>query len=510
MLSMAGCNRSTPPDEILKPGPEASAPRKNTAPFFKSASFITVEEGVTTVTVVTAADAEEDTFTYALTGGEDAEWFDIDNQSGELRFKRPVYFDAPIDSNSDNIYIVKATVSDGLDATWQVIEVSVMDSAIDKPHDPPPSPPATLTRVEPNLACPERGFDEGFGLRCDHRIATLRYFAVAIRHAYEGNGFRAGELLKHAYAINDNGSIVGSAVDDEGNARAVKLEIYSSYPEENIYFTSLDSTGRGSEARGISNSYIAVGSVRHTNRMMPAVWGIQLGSPHVLDDYLGMKAGYAVAIATNGNQMEYVTGYVIKPEDGRELGFIWTYQGAGYTGSAVFGDEYDRTVPQAVNESGIIVGWVEKRDEGRQAFLRWGDLVRLVNNFGGESMALNINNNGSPIIVGTWWNQGGVKMAFSWHEDVMVLLPALAGARDSRAVSLTDGGDIVGQSDNRAVIWRDGRIWDLNSLLENPISSLLTVAIDVNRLGLILAEASDGNYYALIPKEARTPLPGGQ
>ena len=74
------------------------------------------------------------------------------------------------------------------------------------------------------------------------------------------------------------------------------------------------------------------------------------------------------------------------------------------------------------------------------------------------------------------------------------------------AMALTDGGDIVGKSGDRAVVWRDGVAHDLNTVLDNDIDALLTQAIDINRHGRILVEGDDGVFYVLIPSEENAVL----
>ena len=52
-----------------------------------------------------------DTLTYLISGGTDQSKFDI-NSSWRNNFKSAPDFEAPADSNSDNLYTVEITVSD--------------------------------------------------------------------------------------------------------------------------------------------------------------------------------------------------------------------------------------------------------------------------------------------------------------------------------------------------------------------------------------------------------------
>lgn len=94
---------------------------------------VSITEGTSAVTIVTATDPENDTLTYSITGGADASKFKINSSSGVLEFvAAPTYgvlgdltklFG---DANSDNIYDVTVQVSDPQGGTdTQTISVQV-------------------------------------------------------------------------------------------------------------------------------------------------------------------------------------------------------------------------------------------------------------------------------------------------------------------------------------------------------------------------------------------------
>ncbi|MBX3421912.1 MAG: DUF2341 domain-containing protein [Pirellulaceae bacterium] len=89
---------------------------------------ISVDENQAAVTTVMATDANGDTLTYSIVGGTDGGAFNIHNQTGVLTFVNPPDYEAPTDSNLDNIYEVVVQVSDGqggLDS--QTIYVTVLN-----------------------------------------------------------------------------------------------------------------------------------------------------------------------------------------------------------------------------------------------------------------------------------------------------------------------------------------------------------------------------------------------
>jgi len=90
---------------------------------------ISIVENQTAVTVVSALDDDGVPLTYSITGGEDAAFFTIDAQTGELSFTAAPDYEAPADMWGDNIYFVQVTASDGTRSDSQDIAVYVDDDA---------------------------------------------------------------------------------------------------------------------------------------------------------------------------------------------------------------------------------------------------------------------------------------------------------------------------------------------------------------------------------------------
>ncbi|MEZ6033873.1 MAG: hypothetical protein R3C17_12330 [Planctomycetaceae bacterium] len=85
-----------------------------------------VTTGSQLVTTVTAVDAESDALTYLISGGADASQFEIDPVSGRLSFKLAPNSETPADTDTDNVYFVEVSVSDGVNSpVVQLIEVTV-------------------------------------------------------------------------------------------------------------------------------------------------------------------------------------------------------------------------------------------------------------------------------------------------------------------------------------------------------------------------------------------------
>ena len=90
---------------------------------------------------VAAADPESDALTYSLAGA-DAQWFDIDGSSGQLRTASLLDFETPVDEDGDNVYEVTVQVSDGADeegysdtSVDDTVSVSITVAGVNEPPE---------------------------------------------------------------------------------------------------------------------------------------------------------------------------------------------------------------------------------------------------------------------------------------------------------------------------------------------------------------------------------------
>jgi len=121
-LTVQGCFHSS--DNDSDDGPT------NAAPVFTSGTAISVGDGSTaTGYTATATDADGDTVTFSLTGGEDPAAFSIDSDSGVLSFVITTDFNAPADMGGDNNYVVDITATDGTASVVQTVTITVIDDA---------------------------------------------------------------------------------------------------------------------------------------------------------------------------------------------------------------------------------------------------------------------------------------------------------------------------------------------------------------------------------------------
>ena len=98
----------------------------STSPVFTSDTAISVAENTTsTGYTAVATDADGDTVTYSLTGGDDQAAFSIDGDSGVLSFNTAADYETPTDTGADNTYVVEITATDGTNSVVLLLTVTV-------------------------------------------------------------------------------------------------------------------------------------------------------------------------------------------------------------------------------------------------------------------------------------------------------------------------------------------------------------------------------------------------
>ncbi len=120
------------------------------SPEFTSLSSVAAEENSTAVfytAVVEDNDSSAEQISFALSGGEDVDFFRLDSASGALAFQAAVDYEAPQDSDANNVYQLDITATDELGNSAQ-LELAV---SLNNINDNPPAlttPLPTLTTAE--------------------------------------------------------------------------------------------------------------------------------------------------------------------------------------------------------------------------------------------------------------------------------------------------------------------------------------------------------------------------
>jgi serralysin len=104
----------------------AVSPVNDHAPVFTSPDTVSVAENSLNVMTVSAIDADQppQPITFSIVGGADLARFNI-TPGGALTFVTPPNFEAPSDTNADNVYVVVVRASDGTFSNIQAIIVTV-------------------------------------------------------------------------------------------------------------------------------------------------------------------------------------------------------------------------------------------------------------------------------------------------------------------------------------------------------------------------------------------------
>ena len=104
----------------------------NQNPVFQSDGNIELVENTTFVYDFNATDPNGDNLIYSIEHGADEHFFDLNSTSGELLFLLPKDYENPEDNNSDNIYEISITVSDGN----QIVPLSLHIQITDEQFEP--------------------------------------------------------------------------------------------------------------------------------------------------------------------------------------------------------------------------------------------------------------------------------------------------------------------------------------------------------------------------------------
>ncbi|HEV8123562.1 MAG TPA: hypothetical protein VGP80_04935 [Gemmatimonadales bacterium] len=193
------------------------------------------------------------------------------------------------------------------------------------------------------------------------------------------------------------------------------------------------------EARGINDAGVAAGFVQSGGDYQAVRWN----SRNDVKD-LGNLPGLPSDIANDISQSGTVVGFSFGSAVSFARPFVWT-SGGGMQALADFGG--NAGIAQAINASGIIVGWAAD-SFGVVHAARWdaaGNLTDL-NPPGGTSIALDINDAGD--IVGWTFPFGAFsEHAHLWRHDGVELDLGTLGGPSSRAFGVNNGLTVVGVSD---------------------------------------------------------------
>jgi probable HAF family extracellular repeat protein len=313
-----------------------------------------------------------------------------------------------------------------------------------------------------------------------------------------------------ATALNDRGEVVGIAstlpnLPYQGGPFAFFYQ-HSSGAVNQLTFGS----EQGSYAFGINDKGIIAGYAATPDEPQAVVWS-RIGGAEGLGPLT-----MAMAVNDRGTVVGN-TGLIVFPSP---LAVVWAGQNHVLTPLPIlplpppppycFGNPASNAL--AINNKGHIVGWVEDAGDCVGGAVEWQDgritlLAPDVANANGSSVATGLNDRDD--VVGVSGDH-----AFLYRRGTLSDLGTLPGDASSSANAINEDGEIVGVSvatdgvTSRAFIYVNGRMHDLNSLLDtaSPIagSVKLEEAVGINSHGWIAANGTrDVQQYAYLLKRVR-------
>ena len=105
----------------------ADTTNTNSAPNILDPGALSILEGATSVTTLSATDADSDSLTFSIISSDDQSLFTI-TSAGVLSFTAAPDFEMPSNANADNVYLLSVQVSDGALSDNQSLTVTVTDA----------------------------------------------------------------------------------------------------------------------------------------------------------------------------------------------------------------------------------------------------------------------------------------------------------------------------------------------------------------------------------------------
>ena len=150
IVSVRLCNDNNAGTASCADSTTISITRLVASPEFTSATSVSTAENSVAVfytATVEDNDSSAEQISFALSGGEDVDFFQLDSASGALAFHTPVDYEIPQDSDSDNVYQLNITATDELEGSAQLeLAVSLSNSNDNLPILT--TPPASFTVAE--------------------------------------------------------------------------------------------------------------------------------------------------------------------------------------------------------------------------------------------------------------------------------------------------------------------------------------------------------------------------
>jgi probable HAF family extracellular repeat protein len=302
------------------------------------------------------------------------------------------------------------------------------------------------------------------------------------------------------YSLNDLGQVVGSSETGQtrhSDSACPRCRVIHAFLWEAGQMKDLDSGDAGNSAAYSINNAVQIAGVYSAPGSDTSGFLYAAGNVTVLNQ---AAHGRANAINNAGQ----IVGDLSTGLGPARQAFVWNAGRVLDLGTlGGLGSE-----ARAINDSGQVAGWAHLDSGVMHAFLYSGTGLTDLGTLGGKnSVAYGLNNAGEVVGM-SQTGENGVQHAFLYKQLAMIDLSTLGG-NESQANGINDSGWIVGWSrtsggEQRAFLWRTGRMVDLNSLVSAGPGIWLEEATAINAAGQIAANASDGHAYLItLPLEPR-------
>jgi probable HAF family extracellular repeat protein len=290
--------------------------------------------------------------------------------------------------------------------------------------------------------------------------------------------------------INNSGEVVGVSASDSGVQQAVlydgSLSNLGSLNKENSYANGINDSGQvvGYLYTGTvfpSRAFLySNGQMKDLNTLISPTSGLTLNQATAISNN-GLIAGTCSTSTESGHIFIYNTN----TNEVNDLGLLGTSNGVS-----------------GINDSGQVAG-AYRDGEGTPHGITFYDSETITDlgNLGGPLTSISaINSNGQ--IVGSSRTKKGNSHAFVYNDGVMSDIDP-SGIL-SVAMGINDSGEVVGVFDiGRAFFYRDGKMYDLNAMIDPELGISLNGAVGINNSGQIIAMGTDSNFngfaYLLSP-----------
>ncbi len=286
------------------------------------------------------------------------------------------------------------------------------------------------------------------------------------------------------------GAVSGDGIADFGQAMVGQSQTpsgaYHAFSQGRLGLRDLGTLGGAQSAAFAASGNWIVGQAQTTNGQMHAFsMDVYRASPMV---DLGTLGG--TTSAAYGSDYSGIVGASKTAGDARLLAF---FRPDGGTMSALAFDWGGDSVARAIADTTIVGYACTARNASCHAFSYRDGTATDLKSLGGNSIANAVNYSGQ--IVGTsFLADKTTSHAVSFASATVVDLGTLGGA-DSEALDINNYGDIVGSAETstgvkHAVLWKNGAIVDLNTLIRPNSGWILQTASAISDAGQIVGSGT--------------------